>query len=110
MTEPSFRREDERLLTGKSCYTADWNLPRQLYAYFLRADRAHAKILGIGAAAARARPGVHLALTAADLDAAGFRSLPGGVAYAESIALMLAAQKLGRPVKWVATRSNLDAR
>ena len=81
MTEKSFRREDERLLTGRGCYTADWNLPRQLYAYFLRADRAHAKILGIDAQAARARSGVHLVLTAADLDAAGFKSLPGGVAF-----------------------------
>lgn len=80
MTEKSFRREDERLLTGRGCYTADWNLPRQLHAYVLRADRAHAKILGIDAQAARARPGVHLVLTAADLDAAGFKSLPGGVA------------------------------
>jgi aerobic carbon-monoxide dehydrogenase large subunit len=81
MTEKSYRREDERLLTGKGCYTADWNLPRQLYAYFLRADRAHAKILGIDAQAARARAGVQLVLTAADLDAAGFKSLPGGVAF-----------------------------
>ena len=81
MTEKSIRREDERLLTGKGCYTADWNLPRQLYACFVRADRAHAKILGIDAQAARARPGVHLVLTAADLDAAGFKSLPGGVAF-----------------------------
>ena len=80
MTEKSFRREDERLLTGRGCYTADWNLPRQLHAYVLRADRAHAKILGVDAQAARARPGVHLVLTAADLDAAGFKSLPGGVA------------------------------
>lgn len=81
MTEKSIRREDERLLTGKGCYTADWNLPRQLYACFVRADRAHAKILGIDAQAARARPGVQLVLTAADLDAAGFKSLPGGVAF-----------------------------
>jgi len=81
MTETSFRREDERLLTGRGRYTADWNLPRQLYAYFLRADRAHAKIIDIDAQAARARPGVQLVLTAADLDAAGFNSLPGGVAF-----------------------------
>ena len=80
MTEKTFRREDERLLTGRGCYTADWNLPRQVYACFLRADRAHANILGIDAQAARARPGVHLVLTAGDLDAAGFKSLPGGVA------------------------------
>ena len=81
MTEQSYRREDERLLTGKGCYTADWNLPRQLYACFLRADHAHAKILGIDTAAARAHAGVRLVLTAADLDAAGYQSLPGGVAY-----------------------------
>ena len=81
MTDKSVRREDERLLTGRGCYTADWNLPRQLYGHFLRADRAHAKLLGIDAQAARGRPGVHLVLTAADLDAAGFKSLPGGVAF-----------------------------
>lgn len=92
MTEQSFRREDERLLTGKGCYTADWNLPRQVYACFLRADRAHAKILGIDAERARARPGVHLVLTAEDLDQAGFKSLPGGVAF-EGVA----GQKMKKP-------------
>jgi carbon-monoxide dehydrogenase large subunit len=43
----SGRREDDRLLTGKGRYTADWNLPRQLYGYFLRSDRAHAEILSL---------------------------------------------------------------
>ena len=81
MTDKSVRREDERLLTGRGCYTADWNLPRQLYGHFLRADRAHANILGVDAQAARTRPGVQLVLTAADLDTAGFKSLPGGVAF-----------------------------
>jgi ABC transporter substrate binding protein len=41
----SGRREDDRLLTGKGRYTADWNLPGQLYAYFLRSDRAHAGLV-----------------------------------------------------------------
>ena len=100
MTDKSFRREDERLLTGKGCYTADWNLPRQLYGYFLRADRAHAKILGIDARSARARPGVLLVLTAADLDAAGFKSLPGGVAY-EGVG----GQKMKKPF-WPALARN----
>ena len=81
MPEKSFRREDERLLTGRGCYTADWNLPRQLYGHFLRADRAHAKIIGVDAQAAREHTGVRLVLTASDLDAAGFNSLPGGVAF-----------------------------
>jgi carbon-monoxide dehydrogenase large subunit len=39
-------------------------------------------------------------------DVGGSFGVRGGV-YAESIALVLAAQKLGRPVKWVATRSEL---
>ncbi len=39
------RREDDRLLTGRGQYTADWNLPGQLYGAFLRSDRAHAEIL-----------------------------------------------------------------
>jgi carbon-monoxide dehydrogenase large subunit len=41
------RREDDRLLTGKGRYTADWNLPGQLYGAFLRSDRAHAEILSL---------------------------------------------------------------
>ena len=41
------RREDDRLLTGQGRYTADWNLPGQLHGYFLRSDRAHAKIASI---------------------------------------------------------------
>jgi carbon-monoxide dehydrogenase large subunit len=41
------RREDDRLLTGKGKYTADWNLPAQLHAYFLRSDHPHAEIVSI---------------------------------------------------------------
>jgi carbon-monoxide dehydrogenase large subunit len=43
----SGRREDDRLLTGQGKYTSDWNLPGQLYAHFLRSDRAHAEIVSI---------------------------------------------------------------
>jgi carbon-monoxide dehydrogenase large subunit len=81
MSATASQREDERLLTGNGRYTADCNLPRQLYAYVLRSDRPHANILGIDARAARARPGVHLVLTAGDLDAAQYKSLPGGVPF-----------------------------
>ena len=41
------RREDARLLTGQGRYTADWNLPGQLYAHFVRSDRAHAEIVSL---------------------------------------------------------------
>lgn len=66
------RREDARLLTGAGRYTADWRLPGQLYAAFLRADHAHARILSIDTAAARAAPGVRAVLTGADMAAAGY--------------------------------------
>jgi len=66
------RREDARLLTGAGRYTADWNLPGQLHAVFLRADRAHARIIAIDVAAARAVPGVAAVLTAAEMSEAGY--------------------------------------
>ena len=81
MTERTIRREDARLLTGKGRYTADWNLPGQLYAYFLRSDRAHAEFASIDVKSAAARPGVHAVLTGADYAVSGWKSLPGGVAY-----------------------------
>jgi carbon-monoxide dehydrogenase large subunit len=81
MTDKTLRREDARLLTGSGRYTADWNLPGQLYAFFLRSDRAHADIVSIDTGAAIARQGVRLVLTGADYAASGWKSLPGGVAY-----------------------------
>ncbi len=81
MSEKTIRREDARLLTGVGHYTADWNFPGQLYAFFLRSDRAHAEIVSIDAKAATARKGVHVVLTGADYAASGWKSLPGGVPY-----------------------------
>jgi carbon-monoxide dehydrogenase large subunit len=81
VSEPTIRREDARLLKGAGRYTADWNLPGQLYAHFLRSDRAHAEIVPIDAKAARACKGVRLVLTGDDYMASGWKSLPGGVTY-----------------------------
>src|SRR5207244_10323512 len=81
MSEKTIRREDARLLKGSGRYTADWTRPGQVYAYFLRSDRAHAEIASIDARAAGARKGVHLVLTGADYAASGWKSLPGGVSY-----------------------------
>ena len=73
MTVPfTGRREDRRLLTGVGRYTADWNLPGQLHAAFLRSDHAHAAILSLDASAALAAPGVAAVLTGADTLAAGY--------------------------------------
>ena len=76
------RREDLRLITGQGRYTADWSLPKQLHAAFLRSDRAHAEVRRIDTARATALPGVVSVLTADDMKQAGYKSLPNPVGYA----------------------------
>ncbi|MBI2466764.1 MAG: xanthine dehydrogenase family protein molybdopterin-binding subunit [Candidatus Rokubacteria bacterium] len=63
------RNEDPRLLRGLGCFAADINPPGVLHAAVLRSPHAHARIVSIDTARARALPGVHLALSAADLGA-----------------------------------------
>ena len=75
------RREDFRLVTGQGRYTADWNVPDQLHAVFLRADRAHAEIVSCDASRALAQPGVKAVLTSTDAREAGYKSLPNIVNY-----------------------------
>ncbi len=70
------RREDLRLVTGHGRYTADVNVSGQAAGYFLRSDRAHARIVKIDADKARAVPGVFGILTGADVAAAGWKGLP----------------------------------
>jgi carbon-monoxide dehydrogenase large subunit len=81
-TDQPFRRnEDQRLVTGNGRYASDWRLPRQMYAAFVRSDRAHAAILTVDATAARDAPGVRLVLTGDDVREAGFGSLPCSLPY-----------------------------
>lgn len=75
------RREDGRLLTGAGRYTADWDLPGQLYGAFLRSDRAHAEIVRLNVAPARAAAGIVAVLTGADTARAGYKSPPPLVKY-----------------------------
>ncbi|MBL8382154.1 MAG: xanthine dehydrogenase family protein molybdopterin-binding subunit [Burkholderiales bacterium] len=70
------RREDRRLVTGAGRYTADLDLPGQLHAAFVRADRASARIRAIDCARARAAAGVAAVFTGADLADTAFRT-PG---------------------------------
>ena len=62
------RREDPRLLTGHGAYVDDVVVPGMLHAAFVRSDLARARVTGIDVEAARALPGVHAVLTAADLN------------------------------------------
>jgi len=56
--QPLLRREDARFLTGQGRYLDDIAFPGALHARFVRTPHAHARILAIDAAAARAVPGV----------------------------------------------------
>jgi aerobic carbon-monoxide dehydrogenase large subunit len=64
------RSEDARLLRGRGAFVDDIGLPGMLHAAFVRSPHAHARILGVDAATARALPGVHTVFTAADMPAA----------------------------------------
>jgi len=61
------RLEDPPLVTGRGRFAADINFPGQLHMRVVRSNHAHAKILSIDIAAARAMPGVYAAWTAADI-------------------------------------------
>lgn len=61
------RREDQRLITGQGSYTDDVSLPGSLHLVFVRSPHAHARILSIDAAAARAMAGVEAVVTGADV-------------------------------------------
>lgn len=61
------RLEDPPLVTGKGRFAADVSFPHQLHMRIVRSPYAHAKILNIDTAAARAAPGVHTVWTFADI-------------------------------------------
>jgi len=65
--QPVPRQEDPKLLQGQGRYTDDLALPGQLYAYVVRSPYAHAVLNGVDVSAARAAPGVHAVIAAADL-------------------------------------------
>jgi len=65
---PVARAEDERFVKGEAQYVGDLKLPGMLHGAFVRSLYAHGRIAGIDTDAARAMPGVHAILTAADID------------------------------------------
>ena len=61
------RLEDERFLTGHGRFVGDATPSGVLHAAILRSPVAHGRIRTIDVSAARARPGVHAAITASDI-------------------------------------------
>jgi carbon-monoxide dehydrogenase large subunit len=71
-----YRREDDRLTTGRGRYTDDLQYPDALRIVFVRSPYPAADVRSIDASAARAHPDVVAVLTAAELDADGFAEGP----------------------------------
>lgn len=61
------RPELWRFVSGRGCYVDDVDLPHMLHAVVLRSPHAHARILEVDVADARAHPGVAAVFTGADL-------------------------------------------
>ncbi len=78
-TRSARRREDAKLLTGRGSYAADGMRDGMLVAALVHSPHAHAAIVGIDTAAARAMPGVVAVYTHADLTDVG--PIPGGIGF-----------------------------
>jgi carbon-monoxide dehydrogenase large subunit len=70
------RREDPRLITGQAKYTDDIVLPGMVQLAVVRSPYAHARIKRIDLSPARALPGVLGAFSGADMQKAGYGSIP----------------------------------
>ncbi|MGZ5138612.1 MAG: molybdopterin cofactor-binding domain-containing protein [Burkholderiales bacterium] len=75
------RVEDFRLITGAGKYASDWNVPGQLYGYFVRADRAHADIISVNTSKALAFSGVKHVFTGEDAIKAGYTKPPHALTF-----------------------------
>jgi carbon-monoxide dehydrogenase large subunit len=64
---PRHRKEDARLITGRTRWTDNIVLPGMLHLAMVRAPFAHARITTVDTEAARSAPGVVTVLTGADL-------------------------------------------
>ena len=65
--DDEFRVDGSLKTSGQAMYTSDFRMPGMLWADFLPGTMAHAKIVSIDTAAARAMPGVHAVLTGRDI-------------------------------------------
>jgi carbon-monoxide dehydrogenase large subunit len=70
------RKEDERLITGRTRWTDNITLPGLLHLAVLRSPFAHARIVSIDTSAAKSAPGVIAVYTAQDLDPDGAVGMP----------------------------------
>src|SRR4026209_2349609 len=65
--QPEYRVEGPLKVTGAARYTADVTMPGMLYLAYTRSPLPHARTFSVHTSAAKAVPGVHAVLTAADI-------------------------------------------
>jgi carbon-monoxide dehydrogenase large subunit len=65
--QPVHRAEDFRFLKGAGCFIDDMQRDGMLHAVVLRSPVAHGRIRAVDTAKAKAMPGVHAVMTAADI-------------------------------------------
>src|SRR3989338_5629405 len=104
-------KEGPRHVTGRGHFTDDFTLPGMLQAVILRSPHAHARIVNVDAAAARAAPGVFAIITPAEIRRKSRPFKPGRYAaglkkpipeYATAIDK---ARYVGEPIGALAARS-----
>ncbi len=76
-SQPVLRKEDDRFLKGTGEYVEDATPKGALFGYMFRSSVAHGEISELDVDDAREMDGVHLILTAADLDEAGVKNAMG---------------------------------
>lgn len=74
--QPVSRKEDPVLLRGMGRYTDDLNRPGQLYGVMVRSRVAHGMLRSLDIDQARDMAGVHLIVTARDLERGGIKTMP----------------------------------
>jgi len=75
-SQPPFRREDRRFVTGAGRYADDVSVPGQCFAAFVRSVHAHGNIRSISVEDAAAMPGILGVFTGADLRTAQVGFIP----------------------------------
>ncbi len=112
--QPIKRKEDPRLLTGRSKYVDDLKLPSMLYACLLRSTYAHAKIKRIDAARALESDGVRLIYTSREVsekikNSLGSNKTKDDVEISRPILCYQEATYIGEPLAFVVATSRTSA-
>jgi aerobic carbon-monoxide dehydrogenase large subunit len=100
--QPVLRREDPILVQGQGNYTDDVHYPDQLYMAVVRSSVAHGVIKAIETSHARALAGVEAIYTAADLERAGYQTLP-----ARSLFKNRDGSEMQRPMRYALARDKV---